>query len=610
MHVELVVFDIAGTTIYDGDAVHTCLGNAIARAGVPTTRGDINAVMGMPKPIAISTLVAARRHAPPGLEEVARIYAEFEALMIDHYRHGLDVRETDGASAAFRALRARGIKVALDTGFHRRITDVILERLGWGSDTLDVTVSSDEVPQGRPHPDMIWRAMELTGIHDTARVAKVGDTPADLQEGDAASCGLVVGVTTGSHTREELARHPHTHLIASLTELIPIVDGLAADHEREPGDLSAPLLFTPGPLTTSWSVKAAMMRDVGSRDEPFIRAAASVHDRLLALAGTSRAEGYAAVMMQGSGTFAVEAMLGTFIPRTGSRLLVLENGAYGRRMLEIANVLGIPAVALSSPAAEPVSADEVSRALARESDITHVALVHCETTSGVMNPLVPIADVVRAEGCTVLVDAMSSFGAQAIDMRAQGIDALAASSNKCLEGAPGLGFVIARVGLLESSSARSISLDLAAQWRGFERDGQFRFTPPTHVLLALESALDELDREGAVAGRAKRYRANRERLLSGMRAMGFTEVVAGEHQSDVITAFHCLPDPAFVFEEFYRRLHERNIVIYPGKLTAIDSFRIGTIGRVYPEDLDAVVDAIRDVLAGMGVRRAHRVATA
>jgi 2-aminoethylphosphonate-pyruvate transaminase len=196
---------------------------------------------------------------------------------------------------------------------------------------------------------------------------------------------------------------------------------------------------------------------------------------------------------------------------------------------------------------------------------------------------------------------MSSFGAVAIDIERDHIDALAASSNKCLEGVPGCGFVIARRPLLERGAGRSLALDLSAQWRGFERDGQFRFTPPTHVLLALDRALTELEREGGAAGRAARYRANRTRLLAGMRRLGFAEIVAAKHQSDVITAFRCPPHPAFVFEEFYDRLHRMNVVIYPGKLAGIDSFRIGTIGRIYPEDLDAVVHAIEDVLAAMRV---------
>src|SRR5215471_8805113 len=269
MPIDLVVFDMAGTTVYDGDAVHNCLATAVAHAGASATRNQINAVMGMPKPEAITALLSAFRAVPPREDEVAAVYANFERLMLSHYRHDVRVRETDRASDVFSALRARGIKIALDTGFNRVIADAIVERLGWSS-LVDATVTSDEVEHGRPKPDMIWRAMELTGVPDPARVAKVGDTPSDLHEGDAAGCSLVVGVTSGSHTEDELARHPHTHLIDSLVDLLGIIEDVDGSCERAPGDTSVPLLFTPGPLTTSYGVKISMQRDVGSRDVEFI----------------------------------------------------------------------------------------------------------------------------------------------------------------------------------------------------------------------------------------------------------------------------------------------------------------------------------------------------
>src|SRR5262249_18285228 len=254
------------------------------------------------------------------------------------------------------------------------------------------------------------------------------------------------------------------------------------------------------------------------------------------------------------------------------------------------------------PPASPIAASDVACALAGHPGFTHVAAVHCETTSGVLNPIREIGAAAHAAGCTFLVDAMSSFGAIPIDMAHDGIDALAASSNKCLEGVPGCAFVIARRSLLQAASpAHSVVLDLGAQWRGFERDGQFRFTPPTHVVLALDRALTELEREGGVAGRAARYHANHERLLAGMRALGFAEVVPRRFQSDIITAFHCPGDPLFSFEDFYERLRRRHFVIYPGKVAGVESFRIGTIGRLYPADIEALVTAIGDVMQELGV---------
>ena len=224
MHVDLVVFDIAGTTVHDGDAVHRCLASAVAIVGATPSRAAINRVMGMSKPLAIASLLLGHRGVPPPPGDVQRVYAEFESNMIEHYRTSPDVRETDGAADVFGWLRRHGVVIALDTGFGRAITDVIVERLGWARDLVDFTVSSDEVLRGRPHPDMVYRVMELAGVSDPARVAKVGDTPADLLEGTAAGCRFVIGVTAGSHTREELAAHPHTHLITTLRELPAILD--------------------------------------------------------------------------------------------------------------------------------------------------------------------------------------------------------------------------------------------------------------------------------------------------------------------------------------------------------------------------------------------------
>jgi phosphonatase-like hydrolase len=376
MRVDLVVLDIAGTTVYDGDAVHRCLAAAVETAGVAAPRDAINRVMGMPKPVAIAALVEAHRGAPPDAAEVDRLYAEFERTMIEYYRTSPEVRETDGAGDVMRWLRSQGVAVVLDTGFARAITSVIVRRFAWQGDAIDFTVSTDEVPQGRPHADMIERAMARAGVTDRARVAKVGDTPADLAEGFAAGCGFVVGVTRGSHTRDELAACRHTHLIETLHELPAILDDQAV--ERAPGDLSTPILLTPGPLTTSRGVKQAMLRDLGSRDGEFIRLVARLRERLLAIAGSANGE-WSAVLLQGSGTYAVEAMLGTFVPDDG-RLLVVDNGAYGARMAEMARVLRIDARVLRMPPQEPIAVDAVAEALSGDRQITHVAAVHCSPT--------------------------------------------------------------------------------------------------------------------------------------------------------------------------------------------------------------------------------------
>lgn len=361
------------------------------------------------------------------------------------------------------------------------------------------------------------------------------------------------------------------------------------------------LLFTPGPLTTSSTVKEAMLRDLGSRDTEFIELVRDIRRRLLALAGVSQEQGYEAVLMQGSGTFGVESVIGSVIPRYG-KLLVIVNGAYGERMVEMARRLGISVEVSGYEENETPLINDLSIRLADDS-ITHVAMVHSETTSGILNPVEEIGPAVRGAGRRFIVDAMSSFGAYPIDMAAAGIDYLVSSANKCIEGVPGFAFVIARREPLMTSggNARSLSLDLHAQWRGLEKDGQFRFTPPTHALLAFKRALDELDAEGGVAGRAARYKANHAALLRGMRALGFEEYVPREFQSHIITTFHYPKDPRFAFEEFYRRLSDKGFVIYPGKLTKLDCFRIGNIGRLYAKDMEALVAAIEATLKEMGV---------
>ena len=357
--------------------------------------------------------------------------------------------------------------------------------------------------------------------------------------------------------------------------------------------MNDPLLFTPGPLTTSATVKAAMQRDLGSRDTEFINLVAKIRRELLEIAGVSQERGYETVLMQGSGTFGIEAVLSSVIPPEG-RLLILANGAYGERMVQIAERLKIPFHAQRWPENESPNPATVAQLLAETPTTTHVAMVHLETTTGILNPLDEIARIVREHDCRFIIDAMSSFGGVPLDLAALQPDYVISSANKCLESVPGFSFVIAKRTALEATAgyARSVSLDLLAQWQGLERNGQFRFTPPTHVLLAFAQALAELREEGGVAARAQRYRANREALIFGMRELGFREFLAPERQGDVITSFRYPDDSGFRFEGFYQRLAAKGFVIYPGKVSRVDYFRIGTIGRISPAD---VKDLVREI---------------
>jgi 2-aminoethylphosphonate-pyruvate transaminase len=362
-----------------------------------------------------------------------------------------------------------------------------------------------------------------------------------------------------------------------------------------------PYLLTPGPLTTSATVKRAMLRDWGSRDQDFIVLNARIRARLVELAGG--AGSHVAVPLQGSGTFVVEAMLATLLPRDG-KLLVLVNGAYGRRMVEIASRHGRRVMTLESPEDQPNDPQALDRALAADPAISHVAAVQCETTSGLLNPIAAIAAIVARHERRLLIDAMSAFGALPLDAREVRFDALAASANKCLEGVPGVAFAIVREQALAAAAgnAASLSLDLHDQWRAMERNGQWRFTPPTHVLAAFGQALAEHAAEGGVPGRCARYRENCRILVEGMRAQGFETFLPDELQAPIIVTFKLPADPRFDFDAFYDRLRARGYVIYPGKLTAAPSFRIGCIGHLGAAEMQGALAAIRATLAELGVK--------
>jgi 2-aminoethylphosphonate-pyruvate transaminase len=373
--------------------------------------------------------------------------------------------------------------------------------------------------------------------------------------------------------------------------------GLVARAQSETGD---PLLLTPGPLTTAKSVKEVMIHDWGSRDATFIRINREVLDRLPDVINGRGT--FVTVPMQGSGTFAVEAMLTTFVPRTG-KCLLLVNGAYGQRARKILDIAGRPAMVMETPEDTPPDLEALDAVLAADPGITHVFTVQCETTSGILNPVHAIAGIVARRGRRLLVDAMSAFGALPLDSAATRFDAVAASSNKCIEGVPGLGFVLARESALAETrgNASTLVLDLHDQHQTLAKTGQYRFTPPIHVIVAFHQALMEFFAEGGQPGRGARYAENGRILSEGMTALGFKPLLPAHLQAPIIYTFHMPKDPAFIFQTFYDQLKDRGYVIYPGKLTVADSFRIGCIGRIYAGDMRAFLKAVGEVLAAMGV---------
>jgi 2-aminoethylphosphonate-pyruvate transaminase len=362
--------------------------------------------------------------------------------------------------------------------------------------------------------------------------------------------------------------------------------------------MKEPILLTPGPLTTSTATKLAMVRDWGSRDTGFIAINRRVREMLLEIPQVRNT--HVCVPLQGSGTFVVEAMLGSMVPKNG-HVLVPQNGAYCKRIARILQILGRKVTPIEYEERQPVKAADIDAALAKDSSITHVALVHCETSTGVLNPLAEVAAVVSRHGKSLLVDAMSSFAALPIEGQ---FDALVAASGKCLEGPPGMGFALIRKSALEKCAGNSPSLvlDLHDQWVNMEKTAQWRFTPPTVVVAALHAALEQYVAEGGQPARYARYKRNCEVLIEGMTRLGFKLFLEARHQAPVIVTFNAPTDPHYDFQKFYDRVREKGFVLYPGKLTQVDTLRVGCIGAIDEHIVRAAVHAIADTVAEQNIR--------
>ena len=356
------------------------------------------------------------------------------------------------------------------------------------------------------------------------------------------------------------------------------------------------LLLTPGPLTTTDTVKQAMLMDWCTWDEDYnVHIVQEIRHQLVELA-TQHPDEYTSILLQGSGTYCVESVIGCAIKPT-DKLLILSNGAYGDRMGHIAEYYHLNYDILSFDETEQVSLSYVDDYLAHNADITHVAIVHCETTTGILNPLKDVAHLVKMYGKRLIVDAMSSFGGIPLDVYDLGVDFLISSANKCFQGVPGFGFIIARRSELMRCKgvARSLSLDIYDQWETMEKGhGKWRFTSPTHVVRAFKQALEELDAEGGVEARHARYCKNHDTLVSGMRSLGFQTLLPDDVQSPIITSF-LYPEEGFNFKDFYGKLKERGFVIYPGKISQADTFRIGNIGDVHPQNFEKLIEAVREI---------------
>jgi 2-aminoethylphosphonate-pyruvate transaminase len=360
------------------------------------------------------------------------------------------------------------------------------------------------------------------------------------------------------------------------------------------------IILSPGPVTTSAATKRAMRRDFTPNEPDLLALTAEMRARLVAI--VNGGDRYACVPLQGVGNTANEATLGTLVPRD-RRLLIVNNGFYGERLTQIAGAIGVPFRALDLPWSEPISASRLEEALAADPLVSHVAVCHVDTGTGLLNPIEPLAEITRRRGVALIVDAIASFGGLPIDAPALDLEAIVASPNKWLEGVPGIGIVIAKRAALEAAAGRSHSfcLDLHRQWRGLESDGRWRFTPPAQALAALVAALREHEREGQAA-RLERVRRNWRCLVDGLRAQGFETCLRDEVAAPVIATFFEPADPNYDRERFFELLWARGFVLFRGRLTRSPTFRIGCMGALDEAVMQRLVRAIAEAMAAMGVR--------
>ncbi|MET3287591.1 UNVERIFIED_CONTAM: 2-aminoethylphosphonate--pyruvate transaminase/phosphonoacetaldehyde hydrolase [Brevibacillus sp. OAP136] len=625
--IKAVIFDWAGTTVdYGCFAPLAVFLEVFRKRGIELTAEEARKPMGLLKRDHIKALLEMERvgnlwRQQFGSEwteaDIDLLYVDFEALLFQVLRNYAE--PIKGVPEMVVQLREDGLKIGSTTGYTAEMMAIVTEEARARGYEPDLLVTPTEMPAGRPHPYMIFQNAIKLGVPTMHEIIKVGDTVSDIAEGVNAgvwSIGVIKGGSELGLTEAEVAalhpvalrekmsevrdrfRNAGAHLVIdAITELpaaIQLINQRLAKGERPTMAAGNPyLLLTPGPLTTSPSVKQAMLKDWCTWDKDYNGLVQAIRHKLVALA-TQDTDTYTAVLMQGSGSFSVESVIGSVIPKEG-KLAVITNGAYGNRIVQMASVYGISTAVIDCGEVGSVDPRQLDDLLARETAITHVMVVHCETTTGMLNPIADIGRVAKDHGKVFIVDAMSSFGGIPFDMADWQIDFLISSANKCIQGVPGFGFIIARRDELEAckGQARSLSLDLYDQWETMERDnGKWRFTSPTHVVRAFYQALLELEAEGGVAARHERYATNQRTLVEGMKRIGFKPLLEEEHQSPIITSFLYPESSAFTFAEFYSRLKQSGFVIYPGKITAADTFRIGNIGDVEPTDMERLVAAI------------------
>lgn len=606
--IQAVIFDWAGTTVdYGCFAPVKGFIDGYKNIGIEITNEMARKPMGMLK-LDHTREIAKMLPSLITEEQIQAVYADFESILFANIENHCDVK--DHVLDVIAALRQKGIHIGSTTGYTSEMMAKVLLKAAEQGYAPDFWVSPDKVGKGRPYPYMIWENMKQFGIQDPREVVKVGDTVSDIQEGKSANTwtvGVVLGSSEFGLTREEFAsltleqqeaekaRVRKTYYEAGADFIINDMDELGEVIDRINKQLkqqASHLLLTPGPLTTRNSVKQAMLADHCTWDEEYKEITTAVLNDITAMGAN---ENYSTVLLQGSGSYAVEAMINGLVPQ-GEKILFLVNGEYGKRMLRIAKDASRNFEALVYEDTEIAKWEALEEKLEQDSDITTVVFVHCETTTGLINPLEELVSTAKRFGKRVLVDAMSSFGAYDIPIAVLDIDALASSANKCLEGLPGLAFVIAKKSLLEASKGNSLShsLDLYDQYEGlYAGGGKFRFTSPTNILLALSQAISEYKKEGGLLARRARYKKNHEILVNGLSLLGIRPIIEEKYQSHIITTFEL---GKLDFQTLYDHLKTKGFIIYPGKLTTLPTFRIGNIGNVFPNQMEELVAAFAHYL--------------
>ncbi len=624
--ISCIIFDWAGTTVdYGCFAPVAAFINAFQELGITVTPEEARGPMGMTKIDHIRELfklesVSLQFQSLKGCawteEDVIAMNQSFEKYLfasLSNYTTPID-----GVIDVVAKLRAQGYKIGSTSGYTAAMMEVVAPAAAAQGYAPDCWVTSNGLPGGRPHPYMVYQVMMNLSVPSPNEVVKVGDTIADIKEGvnaGAWSVGVVLGSSELGLNPEEVNAMDAKELtnrmemvrakmfeagahfvIDTMEELPALIESIEMRKDTEKPLRRPYLLLTPGPLTSSDHVKRAMLSDWCTWDDDYnVNIVQKIRRELLNLACVSEAN-YTSVLLQGSGSYSVEAAITCCVKPT-EKVLIFANGAYGKRIEQIADMAAMNYTAIILEETEIVTPEMVQNALNNDSDITHVAVVHCETTTGILNPLAEIASVVKGAGKIFIVDAMSSFGGIPINMAQLNIDVLISSANKCIQGVPGFGFVILTKEMIAhcKGNSRSLSLDLFDQWEEMEKGngGKWRFTSPTHVVRAFAEALSELTDEGGIEARYKRYQENQRVLVEGMKEAGFETLLPRHEQSPIITSF-LYPNDQFVFKAFYEELKSRGFVLYPGKISKCDTFRIGNIGDVYPSDMKRLVETIKN----------------